>query len=54
MSATVQGPRGAMARACHAFDQMAWPCGKEPACHVERVKDRMARIGEAYSYQGHG
>ena len=53
MSATVQCPRGAMERACHAFDQMAWPCGIEPACYVERIKYIMVRIYDAESCEGH-
>jgi hypothetical protein len=44
MSAPVQCPRGAMERACHAFDQMAWPCGIEPACHIERIKQTLSPL----------
>jgi hypothetical protein len=54
MSATVQCPCGPMERACHAFDQIAWPGGIEPACHVERVKYIMGRICDAQSCEGHG
>jgi hypothetical protein len=53
MSATVQCPRGAMARACHPFDPMAWPCRVQPACHVQRVKYIMGRICDAQSCEGH-
>ena len=54
MCATVQCSRGAMERACHAFDQMAWSCGIEPACHVQRVTYIMGRICDAQSREGHG
>jgi hypothetical protein len=53
MSVTVQCPRGSMERACHAFDQMAWPCRVQPACHVERVTYIVWRICDAKSRQGH-
>jgi hypothetical protein len=53
MSATVQGPRGPMERACHAFDQMAWPCRVQPACDVQHIKYMMWRIYDAQSCEGH-
>jgi hypothetical protein len=47
MSATVQCLRGAMERACHAFDQMAWPCRIESAGHIQHVKYITGRICDA-------
>ena len=54
MSATVQCPRGPMERACHAFDQMAWPYRVQPACHVERVKYIMRWKCDTRSCEGYG
>ena len=53
MSATVQCPRGAMERACHAFDQMAWPCRVQPPRHVEGIEYIMWRIGDAQTCERH-
>jgi hypothetical protein len=53
MSATVQCPRGAMERACHAFDQMAWPCRVQPPRHIEGIEYIMWRIGDAQSCERH-
>jgi hypothetical protein len=52
MSATVQCPRGAMERACHAFDQMAWPCRVQPPRHVEGIEYIMWRIGLLRGWTG--
>ena len=54
MSVTVPCPRGAMERACHAFDHMAWPCGIESACYLQRVKYTMGRTYDTQSCEGHG